>query len=504
MCVFRIDKFMKKKLFFIGIDGATWDLIIPWMKKGLLPGFEKLWNKGSNYKMKSTIPPHTSAAWPTMLTGATPAEHGHYSFWHFKKNGDKELNDTTNLKQKYFWESASEQGKKVCIYNIPTTYPVRPINGFIISGFDSPGEDSDFIYPKQFRKKFFKQFPDYKILALGKFHKNDKDSQYDFFIKILKNIKQKIRVSKWLFEQDKWDVFVTNVQEIDHTQHFYWKNMDDENSILKNAILLLYQEMDLYLNEVIDKYSDKYEIVLASDHGFGESTGIFYMNKWLEDNGYLVFKNTSEIWIKKILRHNLLRPQFLMWLSSKLKLNKSLQKVNKGTENKLVGKIFLDITDINWKKTKAYAYGEYGGIFVVDKKNKEALKKEIINKLKKDLGRKISLLKSSDKIYGKKNYDEKIPDIQYLIENGAKTMTTEYFLAGGKVFDTSITGTNGSHRINGVLSIYGGKKNNRKLKKCKIYDVFPTLMSILNIKYHVKIRGKDLYSKKSIVDEIII
>jgi hypothetical protein len=30
----------------IGIGGATWDPVLPYINKGLLPGYSKFWNEG--------------------------------------------------------------------------------------------------------------------------------------------------------------------------------------------------------------------------------------------------------------------------------------------------------------------------------------------------------------------------------------------------------------------------------------------------------------------------
>lgn len=53
---------MSHRVLVIGLDGATWDLLIPLAGEGLLP-ISKLMNLGSYGELESTVPPVTAPAW---------------------------------------------------------------------------------------------------------------------------------------------------------------------------------------------------------------------------------------------------------------------------------------------------------------------------------------------------------------------------------------------------------------------------------------------------------
>ena len=55
------------KLLIIGFDGATFDLIRPWVEEGHLPNLAALMNNGVHGDLLSTLPPVTSPAWPTFM-----------------------------------------------------------------------------------------------------------------------------------------------------------------------------------------------------------------------------------------------------------------------------------------------------------------------------------------------------------------------------------------------------------------------------------------------------
>ena len=47
----------------VGVDGATLDLIRPWVADGTLPHLGRLCDRGAWGRLRSTIPPATFPAW---------------------------------------------------------------------------------------------------------------------------------------------------------------------------------------------------------------------------------------------------------------------------------------------------------------------------------------------------------------------------------------------------------------------------------------------------------
>ena len=67
---------MKRKVFVLGLDGATFDVIKPLIEKGLLPTLKKLLEEGTHIPLTSSIPPVTVPAWKCYSTGKTPGKLG--------------------------------------------------------------------------------------------------------------------------------------------------------------------------------------------------------------------------------------------------------------------------------------------------------------------------------------------------------------------------------------------------------------------------------------------
>ena len=69
------------KVLVIGLDGATFDLMLPWIEAGELPTLGRMLSEGSSGPLRSTYPPVTAAAWSTFMTRKNPGKHGIYGFF---------------------------------------------------------------------------------------------------------------------------------------------------------------------------------------------------------------------------------------------------------------------------------------------------------------------------------------------------------------------------------------------------------------------------------------
>src|SRR6266511_1801022 len=66
------------RILLIGWDGADWRILEPLLEQGALPNLQALIDRGQKDVLRSTVPTHSWAAWPSFLTGVDPADHGVY------------------------------------------------------------------------------------------------------------------------------------------------------------------------------------------------------------------------------------------------------------------------------------------------------------------------------------------------------------------------------------------------------------------------------------------
>ena len=133
-----MNRSSNKKVFLLGLDGATFDLMKPWMKEGLLPNFSRLLKEGCHGGLESIMPPLTTPAWASFMTGKNPGKHGIFDFAE-RKPGSYDIQWVTSLSRRgrSLWKIISSHDKQVVVINIPNNYPLEEVNGYMVAWMDA-------------------------------------------------------------------------------------------------------------------------------------------------------------------------------------------------------------------------------------------------------------------------------------------------------------------------------------------------------------------------------
>jgi len=131
------------RVVFIGIDGAAWWYVDSLIAAGELPNLERLKREGSYGDLRSVECFVSPPAWATLFTGMLPENTGVYTFakWDKSKQTFQSVS-SSDVRTPALWDLGTYAGKKVGVVNVPMTYPVRPVNGLMVSGLMTP-IDSD-------------------------------------------------------------------------------------------------------------------------------------------------------------------------------------------------------------------------------------------------------------------------------------------------------------------------------------------------------------------------
>src|SRR3989304_2226590 len=107
----------KTKLMVIGLDGATYELILPWVQQGELPNFKRLISESAWAPLDSTRPPLTCPAWPVFYTGKNPGKIGVIDF--IGGEDGKKIISYSDIKGLAFWDIAASHGLRSIVINVP-------------------------------------------------------------------------------------------------------------------------------------------------------------------------------------------------------------------------------------------------------------------------------------------------------------------------------------------------------------------------------------------------
>ena len=279
------------KVFVLGMDSLEPTLIFE-RYVDQLPNFKSLMDRATFGKLRSTDPPISSNAWISMTTGRGPEHLGIYDFVYRKDGTYTDLGVVTNrhIKDKQIWELVSEHGKKVCVANVPITYPVRPVNGCLVAGLLTPGTDCEFTYPSSLKDEILRMFPDYSY-DIPNFRLMDRDA---LLKKIYRMTEMRYDLFEYLFETQEWDLFWGVIFATDRIAHTFWRYIDPEhvfyeaNSPYSTAIVDYLKFVDERLGNLLQKLPSNTSVFIVSDHGAKSMRGRFNMNDWLRSEGYLV------------------------------------------------------------------------------------------------------------------------------------------------------------------------------------------------------------------------
>lgn len=511
---------MKPKVFVIGIDGATWDIIVPLVEKGELPNFEKLMKGGVWGELESTIPPFSGPAWTSFQTGKSPASHGIFDFVNKKPNSyETYYINSTHINGARLWDILGRHGLKVGIINIMVTYPPRPVNGFLLTGGLTPPGRS-FAYPESLAKEIEERFEVYRLWGVGGVT-STKGGEEKFIKAYLSDEQRRMEMARYLMKEKEWDFFTVMLETSDPLQHELWKYIDENHpkfnpnveGYIKQAIPNLYKAIDSFLGEILDRLRDKATLCVMSDHGFGPLTQYLIVNNFLIDIGVLKLKSNFTTKLKKVILNCGMSLERAYSLAKKVGFNRAISTFRGGTREKVLNQLALSFKDIDWSRSKAFAAGTGGHIYLNVKGKEpqgivepgEEYKKvrnfiiESLNSLTDpETGKKvIEKVFTKDELYKGRFFDE-APDISFLPSVGYATLHREQFVSPSLLVDSPNSGT---HRINGICLFYGpdiGK--GKQIKGAKIYDLAPTILHLFGLPIPEDMDGqvlKEIFEKHS-------
>ena len=119
----------------VGVNGMELDMIRPLILKGAMPNLARVVNNGAYGKLRTVSAPNCPRVYSTIFTSTKPDEHGVTGFL----VGGITAN-TNMLKQEPIWSVLSRNDVTVGMANVPATFPVLPVNGYMISGMLTRGK----------------------------------------------------------------------------------------------------------------------------------------------------------------------------------------------------------------------------------------------------------------------------------------------------------------------------------------------------------------------------
>jgi predicted AlkP superfamily phosphohydrolase/phosphomutase len=302
------------KVSMIGLDGATFALLKPLMEDGVMPFLRRFVQEGVHGDLLSTRNPLTPPAWISMITGRSPHVHGIYDFLRPATLEDGsvflKVNDSRYIRSEAIWSIAQRHGRRATSLNFYGMSPPPPIDGYLISGFVPWKHLRHAMYPAGLFDTI-KQMPDfdYKSLAMDigeekKCVQGLLEGEHEDWIKL-----QSDRDTAWaqiccrLMERDRTELTAVVMDGPDKIQHLFWRfvdpalqpaNPDPWFTRIRGLCLDFYRQLDANIERLVRAAGPDTDVIMTSDHGFGATTEVVYINEWLARHGYLRWRSSVE------------------------------------------------------------------------------------------------------------------------------------------------------------------------------------------------------------------
>ncbi len=281
---------VKPRVIVLGVNGMELDIIRPLLLKGQMPNLASVIDKGAYGKLRTVSAPNCPRVYSTVFTSTDPEEHGVTGFL----VGGITAN-TNMLKKEPIWSMLSKSGITVGMANVPATFPVMPVNGYMISGMLTRGKNcedgvlcapklsevmgGEAVYPKSMQAELLKNVGDFYIdcermpaAADLKGHEAEMIDKWLAHVQVIRE--QQTKLFDYLLTEHPTD-FTFLVQSCeDRTGHWLYPiapyNVGYNpsiNSIRQDAFPNQYIAFDKVLGTVLKHVDANTYLFILSDHG---------------------------------------------------------------------------------------------------------------------------------------------------------------------------------------------------------------------------------------------
>ena len=501
-----------ERLLIIGLDGATFDVLNPLIEAGRMPNLERSMRTGVAGVLNSTQPPITPAAWTTFMTGKGPGRHGILDFETYDATTHTlTFNSTYEIREKTLWQLLSEKGLRVGSINVPMTYPPKPVNGFMISGFETPSIDAQFTWPPELKAEIFRLIPNYdyrtnwRRKAFGRRAQLADNLEY-----IANSFDQGARLTRYCGDKFGWDALMTVFKLVDNLQHKAWKYLDPQTSHQypheAELAARCFTRLDDMLGDLFE-YAREWgaTVLIMSDHGHGSLDGKAQPNLLLARWGYLSLRSG---W-------NQARTRTAYWWHRLTKGHATrFEQGSRGIDRDLA---------VDWTRTRACVMhaGIYGYLYInlrgrgphgiVPPADYESLRDELAERLRRETIRHpdghvtpIFLdVHKTEELYGcNREENPNLPDLMLAPHPGFAVVRK---IRGGKAVRwCDASRLEGTHRVEGILALHGPNVRRGARVDANIVDITPTTLAALGLRVPVDMEGRvirEAFSVEPIVEQ---
>jgi predicted AlkP superfamily phosphohydrolase/phosphomutase len=274
------------KLAIIGIDALDPNLVERWRDD--LPVLNGLIGRGTNGRLRSSYPPLSVPAWPTLYTGKQGGKHGVYGFTKREQDSYERVPvNYTDVRAESIWEALDTAGIRCGVMNVPLSYPPSELTeGFVVAGWPTPNYGQVCSRRDVLNDIESGIGQSYEVNPYPLSLEFDELSNDELYDRISAGLWHHQEAFEYVLQSYDLDVFFGVFMAIDIASHnFAWD---------RERLHEMYIEQDRAVGTLLESLSDETDTIVLSDHGHGARSSLsFHTNEWLRRAGYLSVQRDS-------------------------------------------------------------------------------------------------------------------------------------------------------------------------------------------------------------------
>jgi predicted AlkP superfamily phosphohydrolase/phosphomutase len=357
---------MYRRVFIFELSGPT----LSFLQQRLdhLPTFKRLFEHGASAPLEGPPQPVLAPSFAALYTGMNPGQTGLFDFFSFPTGGYQRIPYSLRLlAQKTMFEHLSECGKRVGMLNTPLLHPLPEVDGFLVSGDDSIGDD--FARPVELGRTLMER--GYSV-PFGDSYAPSRERT--FHERCLAVLEMRRDAARLLFREQVWDFGMLTLHLYGELLHAFWRFYDPRHPEYRrlaevfgkaDPFLEALVEIDALLAEMIEAAGSRALIIVMGAWGHRLEHTTVHLNRLLEREGYLRFKRG----LASQLKHGLFRLGMTVDRAEQLAHRLNIWKrvhyaIPRGRRASLTDATFLSFDDVDWSRTRAVALGYLGQIYL--------------------------------------------------------------------------------------------------------------------------------------------
>ncbi len=235
---------------------------------------------------------HTSG-WPTFATGASPGAHGVYYPYQPKPGRQTAVHiEPDQYGVPTLWRTASDQGARCIVYDIPETFPENDYSGKAIydwgtwAWYGTPASQ-----PAGLLLDLNKKFGPYPLGMEAKRLGLRIPDTDDLEHRLLQSIEYKFQTLDWLLAEEQWDLATAGFGELHPAGHYLWPagiaSITESNESDFARLYRIYRALDEKLGRLTGGLgSETLLMILSSDGVRANRVACHLLGPMLERLGY--------------------------------------------------------------------------------------------------------------------------------------------------------------------------------------------------------------------------